>query len=191
VGSHRRKAARPRLVAGSVVALVGLALVALVVWVRSGSDGTGAAPSATAAASVASPPEPAPPGGIVDRAACPPTVVACVDLRTDQSWLQRDGAVVYGPVHFRPGAQTGLVPPGPTSSATPTGTFHVQRKKADEVSREFGEPMPHAVYFAPGGIAFHQGSLEDSSHGCVHLTAADATAYFDQLKIGDPVLVFS
>lgn len=34
-------------------------------------------------------------------------------------------------------------------------------------------PMPYSVFFAPGGIAFHEGSLTEDSHGCVRL-AADA-----------------
>lgn len=209
VASHRRSDARSGLVAVAVASLVGLTVVALVGFTRSGPEttdpateaaNTAANPAAntadnTADNTAAGPPPPSAPApapaGIADRAACPPAVVACVDLRTQQSWLQRDGAVVYGPVPFLPGAGTGRVAPGPTSSATPTGLFHVQRKNADEVSREFGEPMPHAVYFAPGGIAFHQGSLKGSSHGCVHLRAPDATAYFDRLEVGDPVLVFS
>lgn len=172
--------------------LVALTAIAVVGLLRSGADDAG---PATAAAHVApAPVVPAPVAGpavLADKAACPRQVVACVDLRTHQSWLQHDGTVVYGPVPFLPGAETGRVAPGPTSSATPTGLFHVQRKKADEVSSEFDEPMPHAVFFAPGGIAFHEGSLTDSSHGCVHLEGADAAAYFQHLKIGDPVLVFS
>ena len=175
------------------MALVAVTAVVLVGLLRGAADDAGSAAAAThvAPAPVAGPPAPPPATVVADRASCPPQVVACVDLRTRQSWLQRDGTVVYGPVPFLPGAETGLVAPGPTSTATPTGLFHVQRKKADEVSSEFDEPMPHAVFFAPGGIAFHEGSLTDSSHGCVHLEGADAAAYFQRLKVGDQVLVFS
>jgi lipoprotein-anchoring transpeptidase ErfK/SrfK len=170
-----------------------LALVVAAVVVLLGAGGHTAVAPVVGPVAAPAPAVPAPvaPAGIADRAACPPEVVACVDLRTRQSWLQRDGAVVYGPVPFLPGDETGRVPPGPTSSATPTGLFHVGRKNADQVSSEFDEPMPHAVFFAPGGIAFHQGSLAGSSHGCVHLDAAAATAYFDHLRHGDEVLVFS
>ena len=82
------------------------------------------------------------------------------------------------------------MPAGEGSAATPYGAFHVLRKDADHTSSEFDEPMPHAIFFAPNGIAFHEGSLVTPSHGCVHLTAADATAFFAQLKIGDGVRVF-
>jgi lipoprotein-anchoring transpeptidase ErfK/SrfK len=124
------------------------------------------------------------------RAQCPPSAAACVDLSTRTAWLQDRGQVSFGPVPMLPGAQTGLAPPGPTSSATPTGAFHVLRKKADEVSSEFDEPMPDAVYFAPGGIAFHEGSLTTTSHGCIHLDAAASVTFFDRLRVGDPVEVF-
>jgi lipoprotein-anchoring transpeptidase ErfK/SrfK len=89
-----------------------------------------------------------------------------------------------------PGADTFKRPPGPNSSATPTGTFHVLRKDRDGYSTEFDEPMHYAVYFAPGGIAFHEGSLTTSSNGCIHLSAQDAATFFQSLKIGDGVTVF-
>lgn len=80
--------------------------------------------------------------------------------------------------------------PGSPGSPTPTGTYRVQWKDRSHVSGEFGDTMPYAVFFAPGGVAFHQGSLTASSHGCVHLDAQNAAAYFTQLKVGDPVTVF-
>lgn len=78
----------------------------------------------------------------------------------------------------------------PDTVATPAGVFHVLRKNAHQVSSEFGEPMPDAVFFAPGGIAFHQGSLSTGSHGCVHLSPGDAEHYFRALPIGAEVAVF-
>lgn len=141
-------------------------------------------PVPAASAPVAAPLSPA------QRSRCPARSVACVDLVAREAWLQHDGQVSFGPVPILPGAQTGLLPPGPRSSATPTGTFHVQRKKVDEFSGEFHEPMPHAVYFAPGGIAFHEGSLTETSNGCVHLDDAASRAFFGGLRIGDGVTVF-
>jgi lipoprotein-anchoring transpeptidase ErfK/SrfK len=88
---------------------------------------------------------------------------------------------VYGPVHVRPG--------GP-DLPTPTGTFRVQWKDREHVSSEFGDAMPYAVFFAAGGIAFHQGSLVTPSHGCVHLDATAAAAYYKTLAVGDQVSVF-
>ena len=68
--------------------------------------------------------------------------------------------------------------------------FHVSWKAAYTVSTIYDIPMPHAVFFAAGGIAFHEGALDSPSHGCVHLDAADATAFFDALKPGDEVDVW-
>jgi lipoprotein-anchoring transpeptidase ErfK/SrfK len=50
--------------------------------------------------------------------------------------------------------------------------------------------MPWAVFFAPGGIAFHGGSLTTPSHGCVHLTDENAYYYNDHLPVGAEVVVF-
>ncbi|HEX6507156.1 MAG TPA: L,D-transpeptidase, partial [Chloroflexota bacterium] len=83
--------------------------------------------------------------------------------------------------------------PGPpsTPNATLRGTFHVQWKAGpDFVSSEYGDPMPWATFFAPGGIAFHGGSLTTASHGCVHLTVANARYFQDHLPIGAEVVVF-
>ena len=118
------------------------------------------------------------------RSSCPAAAAACVDLRDHLTWLQSGRSITYGPVHMEPG------PPG-SRNATPRGIFHVQWKAgASYISTEFHEPMPYAVFFAPGGIAFHGGSLNTPSHGCVHLTIGSALYYHDHLPIGAEVAVF-
>jgi hypothetical protein len=119
-----------------------------------------------------------------DYSMCPPAAAACVDLGRHLTWLQSDGKVSFGPVQMEPG------PPG-TANATPTGTFNVIWKGGPNVmSNTYHEPMPWAVFFAPGGIAFHAGSLTEASHGCVHLTMTDAHYYNEHLTIGAEVVVF-
>ena len=119
-----------------------------------------------------------------DRTDCPPDATACVDLTEKITWLQADGKVSYGPVRMEPGT------PG-TVHATPTGTFHVAWKAGPTyMSTIYHELIPWAVFFAAGGIAFHEGSLTTSSHGCVHLTMADAYYYNHHLPIGAEVVVF-
>jgi lipoprotein-anchoring transpeptidase ErfK/SrfK len=49
--------------------------------------------------------------------------------------------------------------------------------------------MPWSVFFEDGGIAFHSGSPQRSSAGCIHLDPADAEAWFNYLQIGDMVQV--
>jgi lipoprotein-anchoring transpeptidase ErfK/SrfK len=89
--------------------------------------------------------------------------------------------VTYGPVPITSGR------PG---HETPTGYFPVLRKVKEEVSREFNDaPMPNSVYFTNNGIAFHQGSLEVPSHGCVHLSWEASETYFDFLRSGQQVQV--
>jgi lipoprotein-anchoring transpeptidase ErfK/SrfK len=118
------------------------------------------------------------------RKFCPVKATACVDLEDHLTWLQSNGHITYGPVVFEPGTAG-------TSRATPRGTFHVQWKAgANYVSIKYHEPMPWAVFFAPGGVAFHGGSLTAPSHGCVHLTVSNARYYHDHLPIGAEVAVF-
>ena len=119
-----------------------------------------------------------------DRQDCPAAATACVNLTEKITWLQAGGKVSFGPVRMEPG------PPG-TPHATPSGTFHVSWKAGPHfVSNIYGDPMPWAVFFAPGGIAFHGGSLTESSHGCVHLTVPNARYYSAHLPIGAEVVVF-
>ena len=119
-----------------------------------------------------------------DRDSCPAAAAACVDLTGHLTWLQAGGKVSFGPVRMEPG------PPG-TPHATPSGTFHVSWKAGPHfVSNIYGDPMPWAVFFAAGGIAFHGGSLTKSSHGCVHLTVPNARYYNAHLSIGAEVVVF-
>jgi L,D-transpeptidase catalytic domain len=118
------------------------------------------------------------------RSSCPAAASACVDLSDHLTWLQSDGRISYGPVPMEPG------PPG-TQRATPRGTFHVQWKAGPNyISSEYDEPMPYAVFFAPGGVAFHGGSLSTPSHGCVHLDIGSARYYHDHLPVGAEVVVF-
>jgi len=114
------------------------------------------------------------------RGSCPPAATACADLSARLTWLQSDGTITYGPVRMEPGLPR-----------TPRGTFHVGWKAgAHYMSTEYHEPMPYAVFFAPGGIAFHGGSLTVPSHGFIHLDIGSARYYYDHLPVGAEVVVF-
>jgi hypothetical protein len=128
------------------------------------------------------------PGSLVltarDYSTCPAAAAACVDLSRHLTWLQSDGKVTFGPVRMEPG------PPG-SANATPRGTFTVLWKGGPNViSNIYKEPMPWAVQFTSDGVAFHAGSLTLPSHGCVHLTMANAHYYNEHLAIGAEVVVF-
>jgi hypothetical protein len=119
-----------------------------------------------------------------DQRDCPAAAVACVDLTRHITWLQSGGKVSFGPVQMEPGKPGG-------GHETPRGTFHVSWKAGPTyMSTTYHEPMPWATFFAAGGIAFHGGSLTKWSHGCVHLTTANARYYQEHLPIGSEVVVF-
>jgi hypothetical protein len=118
---------------------------------------------------------------------CTTTARSCVDLDSQKAWLFNDGKIVRGPVPISSGGN---------GKQTPIGhSLRVYRKEKDHKSLESrlpnGQPapMPNAVFFEDGGIAFHSGSPNRSSAGCIHLNPADAEAWFNYLDIGDQVQV--
>ncbi|WP_146108116.1 L,D-transpeptidase [Actinokineospora auranticolor] len=114
------------------------------------------------------------------EAPCSTAAKACVSLSANAAWLMNRGAVTYGSVPItvgRPGHET------------PTGSFKVTYKDIDHYSRAFNGPMPYSVFFTTSGVAFHQGSLKQLSHGCVHLSKAAAKAFYRGLAPGDVVEV--
>jgi hypothetical protein len=132
------------------------------------------------------PPLAAPPGAPAPNAVpskptgvpCAATVRACIDLAHNKAWLLRGGVVEYGPVPITSGR---------SGYRTPVGTFRVLSKERLHLSRAFDNaPMPYSVFFIPG-IAFHQGSLAVTSHGCIHLSKAAAIRFFGSLARGDVV----
>jgi lipoprotein-anchoring transpeptidase ErfK/SrfK len=126
------------------------------------------------------PPPPPPPAPVqVPGTPCLDTARACVDLSSNQAWLIKDGAIEYGPVPTTSGRR---------GFRTPPGTFHVTFKNRDHVSSIYDAAMPYSVFFN-GGIAFHQGSLRQQSHGCIHLSRTAARTFFGALGRGDVVQV--
>lgn len=111
---------------------------------------------------------------------CLPPTRACVDLSTGHAWLLDGGRVVRGPVSITAGNR---------DNPTPRGQFTVQWKAQTYTSREYLVQMPWSVFFAPGGIAFHEGNPATFSAGCVKLGADDARAFYGFLQVGDRVHV--
>lgn len=130
---------------------------------------------------------PTPTPTLIAGTVCTTGARACVDLVKQKAWLlDPTGKVLRGPVPITSG--------GPGKETLP-GTFKVLWKDKNHVSNESRTPqgapapMPWSVFFAPGGVAFHGGSLERASAGCVHLADADAQLFYNTLKIGDQVQV--
>jgi hypothetical protein len=119
--------------------------------------------------------------GLVEGTPCTDDVRACVDLGSKRAWLIDDGVVVRGPVKISPGG---------AGHETPKGDFRVEWKDTHHRSVEYdGAPMPFAVFFAEGGIAFHEGKLDSPSKGCVRLGHDDAVEFYNFLEVGDAVEV--
>ena len=122
-------------------------------------------------------------GGGVDGTSCTDArIKACVDLSENRAWLlDGQGNVVHGPVVNSHGSE---------GHETPTGDFVIQRKERHHVSREYeGAPMPYAVFFDNSGRAFHGGSTERQSAGCVRLGMEDAKQFFEHLNPNDRVQI--
>ena len=167
-GRHRRR--QERAGTGRValsVAAVGMGMVQL--------SGVAAAAPAPAAPAGTAP-------GVGGTPCTTPTIKACVDLSENRTWLlDGRGTVVHGPVANSHGGR---------GHETPTGDFVVQRKDRYHVSQEFeGAKMPYAVFFDGNGRAFHQGTLDRQSAGCVRLGEADAKRFFEHLEPNDRVQI--
>jgi hypothetical protein len=126
--------------------------------------------AAPAFAAPAPPPPPAPaapaPPPAPVKAPCEAAAKACVSIGQQKAWLT-DGK----------------------GNETPQGVFHVMWKDQFHHSREYNQaPMPYSVFFAPGD-AFHGGSLQRASAGCVHLGDEDSKAFFNYLQVNDEVQV--
>jgi lipoprotein-anchoring transpeptidase ErfK/SrfK len=111
---------------------------------------------------------------------CTATARACVNLHDRLAWLIDAGRVVRGPVPIQH---------GDAADPTPKGTFKVQWKAEQYTSREYLTQMPYSVFFAQGGIAFHEGTQSTPSAGCVKLGHEDAQAWFTFLQIDDEVQI--
>jgi lipoprotein-anchoring transpeptidase ErfK/SrfK len=111
---------------------------------------------------------------------CTATARACVALDDRLAWLLDGGNVVAGPIPIQHGDD---------QDPTPRGTFKVQWKAEQYTSREYLTQMPYSVFFADGGIAFHEGTQDTPSAGCVKLGHEDAESFFYFLQVGDEVQI--
>ncbi len=82
---------------------------------------------------------------------------------------------------------------------TPTrlGTFRIEWKDENHVSKMFASAMPYSLFF-DGGQAIHYSSdfaargYKGASHGCVNTRDLDATKQlFESVKIGTRVIVYT
>jgi lipoprotein-anchoring transpeptidase ErfK/SrfK len=105
-------------------------------------------------------------------------IVIRVDKSAQQMTIIRDGEVV----------ERWPVSTGRRGYGTPSGSFKPFRMEVDHHSDEWDDaPMPHSIFFTMQGHAIH-GTYETKhlgaavSHGCVRISAANATQLFAMVK---------
>jgi hypothetical protein len=117
-------------------------------------------------------------GGVGGTSCTDQRIKACVDISANRAWLlDGQGNVVGGPVRVSHGAE---------GYETPTGDFVIQWKDRDHKSREYdGASMPYSVFFDSNGRAFHGGSTDRESAGCVRMDVEDAKQFYEHLNPND------
>lgn len=113
--------------------------------------------------------------------------IVCVDTKQKTLRLFKNGKQVGAPVDARFGA------PG---ERTREGNFKIHYRDADDVSSQYGTPMPYAAYFS-GGQAIHYSMFfnatgyNGASHGCINIgSKAAAKRIFNFAKIGTQVKIY-
>jgi lipoprotein-anchoring transpeptidase ErfK/SrfK len=77
-----------------------------------------------------------------------------------------------------------LVSTGASGYSTPSGSYTPFRMESDHYSKEWDDaPMPHSIFFTPGGHAIHGSPHVRSlgtavSHGCVRLAPDNAATLY-------------
>ncbi|MGH3348765.1 MAG: L,D-transpeptidase family protein [Nocardioides sp.] len=124
------------------------------------------------------------PGALDPR--CTTGRALCIDKSTNSLGWVVDGQVL----------ETFEVRFGVAEMPTREGEFSVYRMSRDHVSSIYGSSMPFAMFFS-GGQAVHYSpefaaeGYAGGSHGCVNVRDYDAiAALFDQVRIGDKVIVY-
>jgi hypothetical protein len=89
---------------------------------------------------------------------------------------------------------SGGISSGEEIEFTPSGKWKVLWKKRHYTSKKYPEEdgsnnMDYSIFFTRWGHALHKGSIDNTSHGCIHVNHADIQLLFKWAKVGMPVLV--
>jgi len=89
---------------------------------------------------------------------------------------------------------SGGISSGEEVEFTPSGKWKVLYKKRFYTSKAYPEEdgsnnMDYSIFFTKWGHAIHKGSINDTSHGCIHVQEHDIRRLFKWAKPGMPVLV--
>lgn len=94
---------------------------------------------------------------------------------------------------FRAGQEIGtaVILYGADEKPTPTGQLKVLGKDRDHYSSSYEAPMPFTMRLTDDGVAIHGSDVRwgAATHGCVGIPLSFAARLFDQIKLGDPVVI--
>jgi lipoprotein-anchoring transpeptidase ErfK/SrfK len=116
-------------------------------------------------------------------AALPGQTIVVVNIRARVLSAYRDGVEI---------GRSSLIY-GADNKPTPTGSFPILQKDADHWSNLYDAPMPHMLRLSWDGVAIHGSpTLEDAlaTRGCVGLPVEFARLLFDQVRVGDRVVIW-
>ena len=74
---------------------------------------------------------------------------------------------------------------------TPVGNFQVLARFKDHRSGPYGAPMPYTLRLTTDGVSIHGSNVHSgaATHGCIGVPVAFAKKLFDQVRVGDEVLI--
>lgn len=80
---------------------------------------------------------------------------------------------------------------GDALKPTPTGVFPITQKSKDHISNIYDVPMPYMLRLTNDGIAIHAAEVKwgYGTRGCIGVPEEFARRLFEQVKLGDRVIV--
>lgn len=82
---------------------------------------------------------------------------------------------------------------GADEKPTPTGSLKILAKLKDHRSTLYDAPMPYTLRLTDDGVAIHGSNVRigAATHGCLGVPLDFAKRLFDELKVGDDVVIFA
>lgn len=108
-------------------------------------------------------------------------IVVTVDLKAESISVFRDGYEIGAAV----------IKFGDALKPTPTGVFPITQKSKDHISNIYDVPMPYMLRLTNDGIAIHAAEVKwgYGTRGCIGVPEEFARLLFEQVKLGDRVIV--
>ena len=94
---------------------------------------------------------------------------------------------------FRAGNEIGtaVILYGADEKPTPTGELSIREKLKDHRSNTYDAPMTYTMRLTDDGVAIHGSNVRwgAATHGCIGVPLDFAAKLFEQVKVGDPVVI--